>query len=134
MKDSSENDFKIEDIANYEFSDQNKNIINHSLSSIDNKELSSPIKLIDFTKKEFTLNPEALSILNSITDDIIIVSIVGKARTGKSYLMNLLLNSNTESTDKKTLNTNIILLISIIIAFLLFVILIVLILIKKFKK
>ena len=100
MKDSSENDFKIEDIANYEFSDQNKNIINHSLSSIDNKELSSPIKLIDFTKKEFTLNPEALSILNSITDDIIIVSIVGKARTGKSYLMNLLLNSNTESTSQ----------------------------------
>lgn len=43
-------------------------------------------------------------------------------------------NSNTESTDKKTLNTNIILLISIIVAFLLFVILIILILIKKFKK
>ena len=43
-------------------------------------------------------------------------------------------NSNTESTDKKTLNTNIILLISIIIAFLLFLILIILILVKKFKK
>lgn len=43
-------------------------------------------------------------------------------------------NLNKESTDKKTLNTNIFLLISIIVAFLLFVILIVLILIKKFKK
>lgn len=43
-------------------------------------------------------------------------------------------NSNAESTDKKTLNTNIILFISIIVAFLLFVILIILILIKKFKK
>jgi len=30
--------------------------------------------------------------ISSIEEDIIVVSIVGKARTGKSYLMNLLLD------------------------------------------
>ena len=52
-----------------------------------------PINLIEFQKNNFILNPNALDILNSIKEDLIIVSIVGKARTGKSYLMNLLLNS-----------------------------------------
>ena len=55
-----------------------------------------PINLIEFQRNNFILNPKALDILNSITEDLIIVSIVGKARTGKSYLMNLLLN-NTQS-------------------------------------
>ena len=39
-------------------------------------------------------NKEALEILRNIKEEIVVVSIVGKARTGKSYLMNLLLNSN----------------------------------------
>ena len=51
----------------------------------------APIQLIDFSKG-FKINPEAINFLNSITDEIIIVSVVGKARTGKSYLMNLLLD------------------------------------------
>ena len=55
-----------------------------------------PINLIEFQRNNFILNQKALDILNSITEDLIIVSIVGKARTGKSYLMNLLLN-NTQS-------------------------------------
>ena len=50
-----------------------------------------PIQLIDFSHG-FRVNPKAIDFLNSIKEDIIIVSVVGKARTGKSYLMNLLLD------------------------------------------
>jgi len=31
--------------------------------------------------------------IRSIEDDIIVVSVIGKARTGKSYIMNLLLDN-----------------------------------------
>lgn len=53
----------------------------------------TPLQLIDFKDGLFELNSTAMSLLKEITDDIIIVSIVGKARTGKSYLMNLLLEN-----------------------------------------
>ena len=52
---------------------------------------NSPIQLIDFSRG-FQINPQALNFLKSIKEEIIIVSVVGKARTGKSYLMNLLLD------------------------------------------
>ena len=52
---------------------------------------NAPIKLIDFSRG-FQINPQALNFLRSIKEEIIIVSVVGKARTGKSYLMNLLLD------------------------------------------
>ena len=68
---------------------ENDNIIN-----INKKEPEGPINLIEFHRNDFVLNEKALNILNSIKEDLIIVSIVGKARTGKSYLMNLLLNNN----------------------------------------
>ena len=55
------------------------------------KLLNEPIKLIDFSKG-FQINQEALEFLRSIKEEIIIVSVIGKARTGKSYLMNLLLD------------------------------------------
>ena len=48
---------------------------------------NSPIQLIDFSRG-FQINPQALQFLRSIKEEIIIVSVVGKARTGKSYLMN----------------------------------------------
>ncbi len=60
-------------------------------SNIDFK--SEAIQLIDFKGDKFVLNEEAMEILSSIEEDIIIVSVVGKARTGKSYLMNLLLDN-----------------------------------------
>lgn len=53
---------------------------------------NEPIQLIEFCKKEFRLNSQALDFLNSIQEDLIVVAVVGKARTGKSYLMNLLLD------------------------------------------
>ena len=55
------------------------------------KMINEPIKLIDFSKG-FKINEEVLDFLRSIKDEIIIVSVIGKARTGKSYLMNLLLD------------------------------------------
>ena len=51
------------------------------------------IQLIDFQNNKFELNPEALELISSIEEEIIIVAVVGKARTGKSYLMNLMLDN-----------------------------------------
>jgi len=62
--------------------------------NINNKVEEGPINLIEFHKNSFVLNEKALNILRNIKEDLIIVSIVGKARTGKSYLMNLLLNNS----------------------------------------
>ena len=53
----------------------------------------SPINLIEFRRDKLVLNENALKIIRDIKDNIIVVSIFGKERTGKSYLMNLLLNS-----------------------------------------
>ena len=66
--------------------------------NINKKEPEGPINLIEFRRNDFVLNEKALNILNSIKEDLIIVAIVGKARTGKSYLMNLLLNNNNSSS------------------------------------
>lgn len=54
------------------------------------------ISLISFEDKENTikLNDEALEIIRSIQDEIIVVFIVGKQNTGKSYLMNMLLDNS----------------------------------------
>jgi hypothetical protein len=54
--------------------------------------LNRPIQLIKFKGSTFELNEEAMNILKSNNDEIIVVSIVGKARTGKSFLMNSLLD------------------------------------------
>ena len=68
---------------------RNKSFLNESTNSFN---MEAPIKLIDFEGSNFKLNPAAIDFLKSITEDLVIVSVVGKARTGKSYLMNLLLD------------------------------------------
>lgn len=75
--------------SNIKDKSQNKSFLNDSTNSFN---FEAPIKLIDFEGSKFKLNPAAIDFLKSITDDLIIVSVVGKARTGKSYLMNLLLD------------------------------------------
>ncbi len=65
-----------------------------------------PIKLIEFYKNHFILNKTALNILRTITEPIVVVSIVGKARTGKSYLMNLLLNVYNSNNNNNNKNNN----------------------------
>ena len=65
---------------------------------------NTPIKLIDFSKG-FQINPQALNFLRSIKEEIIIVSVVGKARTGKSYLMNILLDLIGKNTGFQVAST-----------------------------
>jgi hypothetical protein len=65
--------------------------------SLNSQFVDSPLQLIDFKDGNFELNDKAMRTLNEITEEIIIVSIVGKARTGKSYLMNLLLDNTGKS-------------------------------------
>ena len=84
-------------INNNYFENMNNNLdeTNNTKDNVYNKEPEEgPINLIEFRRNDFILNKDALNILNSINEDLIIVAIVGKARTGKSYLMNLLLNNN----------------------------------------
>ena len=70
---------------------KNAKMYTNDLQSPNPKARDTPIKLIDFSKG-FQINEEALDFLRSIKEEIIIVSVIGKARTGKSYLMNLLLD------------------------------------------
>ena len=70
---------------------KNTKMYTNDLQSPNQKARDTPIKLIDFSKG-FQINEEALDFLRSIKEEIIIVSVIGKARTGKSYLMNLLLD------------------------------------------
>lgn len=53
----------------------------------------TPMQLIEFVGSQFKVNQQALEIISSIEDEIIVVAVVGKARTGKSYIMNLLLDN-----------------------------------------
>ena len=72
-------------------SPRNSQVANPLSSKNDQIITNASIKLIDFSHG-FQINPQALNFLRSIKEEIIIVSVVGKARTGKSYLMNLLLD------------------------------------------
>ena len=95
------NDENNENFENSENGENNRNSQNNEIHEIienndivENNKIEGPIHLIEFNRKNFSLNEKALDILRNIKEDLIIVSIVGKARTGKSYLMNLLLNSS----------------------------------------
>ena len=61
-------------------------------SSLTLKE-EGPLNLIEFRRDKIILNEEAIKMLKEVKDDVIIVSIFGKEHTGKSFLLNLLLNS-----------------------------------------
>ena len=87
------NDDLMEDLFsnNSKLNNKPKKIYTNDLPSSKQKINDAPIKLINFSKG-FQINEEALDFLRSIKEEIIIVSVIGKARTGKSYLMNLLLD------------------------------------------
>ena len=87
------NDDLMEDLFsnNSKSNNKPKKIYTNDLQSSSQKINDAPIKLINFSKG-FEINQEALDFLRSIKEEIIIVSVIGKARTGKSYLMNLLLD------------------------------------------
>ena len=52
----------------------------------------SALNFIEFRRDKLVLNEEAIKIIQNIKEDLIIVFIFGKERTGKTFLMNLLIN------------------------------------------
>ena len=61
------------------------------------------LNLIELRRDKLILNEDALQILKNIEEDLIIVFIFGKGGSGKSFLMNLLINA---SEKKKQVITN----------------------------
>lgn len=56
--------------------------------------MKSPMCLVENKNKQLLVNPEAIYILNNISQPVVVVAIVGMYRTGKSYLMNCLAGQN----------------------------------------
>ncbi|XP_051021929.1 guanylate-binding protein 4-like isoform X4 [Acomys russatus] len=52
--------------------------------------MEAPICLVQNWKKQLTVNPEAIRVLEKISQPLVVVAIAGLYRTGKSYLMNRL--------------------------------------------
>lgn len=52
------------------------------------------IKLIDYRNGRFIINKEKIDFIRSIEEELIIILFTGKCKTGNSYILNLLLNSN----------------------------------------
>ncbi|XP_054547509.1 guanylate-binding protein 7-like [Talpa occidentalis] len=63
--------------------------------------MTAPICLVENRKKQFTVNPEALRILEKISEPVVVVAIAGLYRTGKSYLMNRLAGQNRVQSETK---------------------------------
>ncbi len=72
-------DFNVDDLQEFEVENPNFK--------------EKPIQLIEFDENRFEINREALKIIRSIEEEVVVVSVVGKVKTGKSYLMNLLLDN-----------------------------------------
>ncbi|XP_048207680.1 guanylate-binding protein 4-like isoform X1 [Perognathus longimembris pacificus] len=56
--------------------------------------MMTPICLVENEKEQLMVNPEAVKVLEKITQPVVVVAIVGMYRTGKSYLMNRLAGQN----------------------------------------
>ncbi|KAB1269137.1 Guanylate-binding protein 4 [Camelus dromedarius] len=56
--------------------------------------MMNPICLVKRQNSQMTVNPNALKILEQISQPVVVVAIVGPYRTGKSYLMNRLVGQN----------------------------------------
>ncbi|KAG7459001.1 hypothetical protein MATL_G00226550 [Megalops atlanticus] len=69
--------------------------------------MDRPVCFIDNTSNgELQVNQEALDILSSIKQPVVVVSIVGMYRTGKSYLMNRLAGKHTEYSSLEITSAN----------------------------
>ena len=66
---------------------------NNEINIINNKVPEGPINLIEFRRNEFIINEKALNVLNTIKEDLIIVTIVGKAHIGKSSYEFIIINN-----------------------------------------
>ena len=52
--------------------------------------MPGPVCLIENSDQQLAANQQALDILSTIKEPVVVVAIVGLYRTGKSYLMNKL--------------------------------------------
>ncbi|XP_052591551.1 guanylate-binding protein 6-like [Peromyscus californicus insignis] len=57
-------------------------------------EMMAPICLVENFKEQLSVNQKAIKILDTISQPVVVVAIVGLYRTGKSYLMNRLAGQN----------------------------------------
>ncbi|XP_059809245.1 guanylate-binding protein 1-like [Hypanus sabinus] len=65
-----------------------------SQSDGNKQKMEKPLQLVCNKDGKLHLNPEALNYLQSIEKPMVVVSVVGAARSGKSYLMNCLAGNN----------------------------------------
>lgn len=56
--------------------------------------MMAPICLVENHNEQLSVNQEAVEILDTISQPVVVVAIVGLYRTGKSYLMNRLAGRN----------------------------------------
>ncbi|XP_013929686.1 PREDICTED: interferon-induced guanylate-binding protein 1-like [Thamnophis sirtalis] len=62
--------------------------------------MEAPVCLVENRKNCLHVSPEALQLLSDIRNPVVVVSIVGPYRTGKSYLMNRLAGKNSGEKDR----------------------------------
>ena len=51
----------------------------------------------DVTRNSLVINEDAIAVLQSITDPLCVIAIVGPCRTGKSYILSRLISSDRDS-------------------------------------
>ncbi|KAL0201270.1 hypothetical protein M9458_004457, partial [Cirrhinus mrigala] len=57
--------------------------------------MPSPVCLVENVNGSLNVNKDALEFLSGINEPVVVVSVVGLYRTGKSYLMNRLAGQQT---------------------------------------
>ncbi|XP_072889749.1 uncharacterized protein [Hemitrygon akajei] len=71
-----------------------------------NQKMEKPLQLIYNKDGKLQVNPEALNVLQSIDDPMVVVAVVGAAHTGKSYLMNCLAGDRNGFSVDSTLQSH----------------------------
>lgn len=63
------------------------------IESLNNSRIEESLKLIDLNGNNVQLNFRALELIKMLDEELIIVTIFGKPKSGKSFLMNLLIDN-----------------------------------------
>lgn len=63
------------------------------IESLNNSRIEESLKLLDLNGNNVQLNFRALELIKMIEEELIIVTIFGKPKSGKSFLMNLLIDN-----------------------------------------
>lgn len=71
----------------------------HSTYAEFKKSITKPAQLLSYENGNYILDKEILDLIRSIDEELIIVIMTGKCKSGKSFLMNLLINSTNQHKD-----------------------------------